>query len=60
MKAGEYDHVLATIKWSTDYLIKCDLGGNAVVAQVGLGQQDHSYWRWVRQNAVIIREWLLC
>lgn len=44
-KAGEYDHMLATIKWGTDYLIKCDLGGKAVVAQVGLGKQDHSFWR---------------
>ncbi|WIA17948.1 hypothetical protein OEZ85_009440 [Tetradesmus obliquus] len=44
-KAGELSHALATIKWGTDYLLKCDLGGKAVVAQVGLGQQDHSFWR---------------
>jgi hypothetical protein len=46
-KAGELSHALATIKWGTDYLLKCDLDGKAVVAQVGLGQQDHSFWRWV-------------
>jgi L-rhamnose isomerase len=44
-KAGEMQHALATIKWGTDYLLKCDLGGKAVVAQVGLGKQDHNFWR---------------
>jgi hypothetical protein len=46
-KAGELAHALSTIEWGTDYLLKCDLGGKAVVAQVGLGQQDHNFWRFV-------------
>jgi len=33
-KAGELQNILKTIKWGSDYLIKCDLGGTAAVGQV--------------------------
>ncbi|KAF8062061.1 celZ [Scenedesmus sp. PABB004] len=44
-RAGELGHAVATLKWGTDYLLKCDLGPNQVAAQVGLGKADHAFWR---------------
>lgn len=33
------------MRWGTDYFIKCDVGPKGAVVQVGLGEQDHKFWR---------------
>ncbi|MCQ2407217.1 MAG: glycoside hydrolase family 9 protein [Oscillospiraceae bacterium] len=40
---GEMDNYVNNLKWTLDYLAKCDLGDEAIF-QVGLGQVDHSWW----------------
>jgi len=42
--AGQLDQTLNTIKWATDYLIKCHPEPNVLYAQVGDGDADHSHW----------------
>jgi len=42
--SGEMNQTLNTIKWATDYLIKCHTGTNELYAQVGDGHADHSHW----------------
>jgi len=41
---GLTDLYLETIKYGTDYLIAAHIGENEMVAQVGDGNLDHSYW----------------
>ena len=42
--AGELENALDSIKWVTDYLIKCHTGPNELWAQTAEGGPDHSYW----------------
>jgi len=42
--AGELEYVLDSIKWATDYFLKCHTDENEFYAQVGDGHIDHSYW----------------
>ena len=42
--AGQTDIFLENIKHTTDYLIKCHTAPNELFAQVGDGDEDHSYW----------------
>ncbi|XP_071508996.1 endoglucanase A-like [Diadema antillarum] len=42
--AGEYYDALYSIKWATDYFIKCHVGHNQFYGQVGDGHTDHSWW----------------
>jgi hypothetical protein len=37
VKAGQYDDVLNTIKWGTDYLLRCVGDGDDIVVQVRRG-----------------------
>lgn len=41
---GQKQYFLENIKWVTDYLIKCHTAPNELYAQVGDGDEDHSYW----------------
>ena len=43
-KAGQWDYYLDTVKWGTDYFIKCHPSKNTYYAQVGSGQTDHGFW----------------
>ena len=43
-KAGQYEILLDTVKWGTDYLIKCHTGKNELYVQVGNGGIDHGAW----------------
>lgn len=48
--SGQTDALLATVKWGTDYLLKCnvlDASGNTsfFVAQVGDADADHALWQ---------------
>ena len=40
---GELTNYVNNLKWVLDYLAACDLG-DAVIFQVGNGQDDHSWW----------------
>lgn len=46
--SGQWDELLATVRWGTDYLLKSHVssGGKTLAfwAQVGDGKLDHSYW----------------
>ncbi|KFK37259.1 hypothetical protein AALP_AA4G234400 [Arabis alpina] len=41
---GEHAHVLAALKWATDYLIKAHPQPNVLYGQVGEGKSDHACW----------------
>lgn len=41
---GQTDIFLENIKHTTDYLLKCHTAPNELYAQVGDGDEDHSYW----------------
>ena len=43
-KSNQVDHLLDTVKWGTDYLLKCHTGKDELYVQVGNGQTDHTYW----------------
>ena len=43
-KAGQFEYLLDTVKWGTDYFIKCHTAKNELYLQVGDGQLDHSWW----------------
>ena len=43
-KSNQVDHLLDTVKWGTDYLLKCHTGKDELYVQVGNGQIDHAYW----------------
>ena len=43
-KANQFEYLLDTVKWGTDYFIKCHTSKNELYAQVGDGQVDHSWW----------------
>ena len=42
--AGEWENAVDSIKWVTDYLIRCHTGPNEFYGQVANGGVDHSYW----------------
>ncbi|GAB5037246.1 beta-endoglucanase [Nannochloropsis oceanica] len=42
--AGELENVLDSLKWVTDYLIKCHPDKDTYYVQVGNGNGDHNYW----------------
>ena len=42
--ADEYDNALDSIRWATDYFIKCHVSLNEFYAQVGDGFIDHAQW----------------
>ncbi|KAL6256906.1 hypothetical protein P5V15_011841 [Pogonomyrmex californicus] len=42
--AGQLDEIRRTIKWSTDYFIKCHVSENVLYGQVGDFPIDHMFW----------------
>ncbi|XP_006814163.1 uncharacterized protein LOC100369168 [Saccoglossus kowalevskii] len=42
--AGEAEHAVKSLKWATDYLIKCHIAKYEFVYQVGNPGDDHLYW----------------
>lgn len=42
--SGQLDYLLDSIKWVSDYLIKCHPSANVFYYQVGDGNLDHSWW----------------
>jgi len=44
VKSGQLRYMLDTIKWGTDYLIKCHPAPNVYYYQVGEGTLDHAWW----------------
>lgn len=51
-KAGQTEQTLNTIKWATDYFIKCHTGDNELYAQVGDGSADHAQWTRVEDMTI--------
>ncbi len=43
-QSGQLDYILDSIKWVSDYLIKCNPSANVFYYQVGNGNADHSWW----------------
>ena len=43
-KAGNSDKMYDTLKYVTDYLLKCHPNANTFYYQIGDGNTDHSYW----------------
>jgi endoglucanase len=43
-KSGQLAQLLANIRFTTDYLIKCHTAPNEFYGQVGDGGSDHSFW----------------
>jgi endoglucanase len=47
-KMGQWDELLDTVKWGTDWLLKANVSENGktkeVYVQVGDGHKDHSFW----------------
>ncbi|NLP14837.1 MAG: glycoside hydrolase [Clostridium sp.] len=41
---GDTQKLLSTLKYFTDYLLKCHPNANTFYYQVGDGQEDHTYW----------------
>jgi len=50
--AGQEEETLNTIKWATDYFIKCHPSANVLYAQVGDGNADHSQWNRVEDMTI--------
>merc|ERR1719391_680990 len=50
--AGQAEETLNTIKWATDYFIKCHPEPNVFYAQVGDGGADHSQWTRVEDMTI--------
>merc|ERR1712142_311936 len=50
--ADQTEKTLNTIKWATDYFIKCHTGPNELYAQVGDGNADHSQWTRVEDMTI--------
>lgn len=42
--SGQLDYLLDSIKWVSDYLIKCHPSANEFYYQVGSGSGDHAWW----------------
>lgn len=44
VKSGQLKYIVDSIKWGSDYLIKCHTAPNEFYYQVGDGGLDHSWW----------------
>lgn len=44
VSSGSQTKMLATLKYFTDYLLKCHPNATTYYYQVGDGQEDHTYW----------------
>ncbi|KAH0954891.1 hypothetical protein HN011_010820 [Eciton burchellii] len=42
--AGQLDEIRKTVKWATDYFIKCHVSENVFYGQVGDFSIDHTFW----------------
>ncbi|EZA49343.1 hypothetical protein DMN91_000386 [Ooceraea biroi] len=42
--AGQLDEIRKTVKWATDYFIKCHVSENVFYGQVGDFSIDHAFW----------------
>ena len=43
-QSDQMEYLLDTVKWGTDYFIKCHTSKNELYAQVGDGTTDHGFW----------------
>ena len=43
-KSNQFEILLDTVKWGTDYFIKCHPEKDVLYVGVGNGQIDHSFW----------------
>ena len=43
-QAGELGHMLATVKWPLDWLLKAHVAPDTLYVQVGDGKIEHKYW----------------
>lgn len=43
-KSGQLPYIMAQIKWTSDYLIKCHPDKNTFYYQIGDGNGDHRWW----------------
>ena len=43
-KAGQFEYLLDTVKWGTDYFIKCHAAKDVLYIGVGKGDIDHASW----------------
>ncbi len=44
VKSGQLSYMLSSIKWASDYLIKCHPSPNVYYYQVGSVNDDHKWW----------------
>ncbi|GGP86725.1 glycoside hydrolase family 9 protein [Saccharothrix coeruleofusca] len=42
--SGQLPHLLANLRWGTDWIIKAHPSPNVVYGQVGAGNPDHAWW----------------
>ncbi|WP_086666105.1 glycoside hydrolase family 9 protein [Lentzea kentuckyensis] len=42
--SGQLQHLLANLRWGTDWIIKAHPSPNVVYGQVGAGNPDHAWW----------------
>lgn len=42
--AGQLEKIRETVKWSTDYFIKCHVSEDVFYGQVGDFALDHAFW----------------
>jgi endoglucanase len=42
--SGQLQHLMANLKWGTDWIIKAHPSPNVVYGQVGAGNPDHAWW----------------
>ena len=43
-QCGEWERLLDTVRWGTDWLLKAHTKPNELYGQVGRGESDHDYW----------------
>ena len=43
-RAAQWSHLLDTIRWGTDWIMKAHVSKGVLYAQVGDPQSDHSFW----------------
>ena len=44
IRSGQWNQLLATVRWGADWLLKAHTAPNELVAQVGDATTDHAYW----------------
>ncbi|MEU4393069.1 glycoside hydrolase family 9 protein [Kribbella sp. NPDC023855] len=42
--SGQLEHLMANLRWGTDWIIKAHPAPNVVYGQVGAGDPDHAWW----------------